>query len=364
MTSPSPDTTQVQAAAQALHRGELVAFATETVYGLGADADNDLAVEQIFKLKGRPSNHPLIVHIAHWDCVEHYAQHIPAFAKTLMHAFWPGALTLILQKRPGVAHAATAQEASIGLRWPSHPVALALLNEARVLGVQGVAAPSANRFGRVSPTRAAHVRDEFGPHLRVLGTQDCDIGIESTIIDCTRGVPILLRPGLIDQTALEKTLQERVLRQDELDEAQNPVANALHESAPKASGTLASHYAPTARVRLLTAAHIAVELEAINAHLEATGLAGGALTQPRNSHITTAVWARSAVVQAHPSPSGVMFRPMPTDPRDCAHTLFATLRDFDALGVDEIWIETPPPGPTWAGVFDRLSRASHSDKKN
>ncbi len=374
MTPPGPSKTQVQAAAQALHRGELVAFATETVYGLGADADNDQAVAQIFKLKGRPSNHPLIVHIAHWDCVEHYAQHIPAFAKTLMQSFWPGALTLILQKRPGVAHGATAQEASIGLRWPSHPVALALLNEARLLGVQGVAAPSANRFGRVSPTRAAHVRDEFGPNLMVLGTQDCDIGIESTIIDCTRGVPILLRPGLIDQTALEKTLQGRVLRQDELDQelnidaaldaADNPGSNARHENAPKASGTLASHYAPTARVRLLTAAQIALELDAITVHRRPPGLAVGALTKPHTHPITMAIWARAAAVQTHPCPSGVMIRPMPTNPRDCAHTLFATLRDFDALGVDEIWIETPPQGPTWAGVLDRLSRASHTDTKN
>lgn len=370
MNTPPPSTEEVNEAAKALHDGELVAFATETVYGLGADADQDAAVQKIFKLKGRPNNHPLIVHIAHWASVEHYAHNIPDFAKTLMKTFWPGALTLILHKRPGVAMSATANAESIGLRWPSHPLAIALLRQAHLLGVHGVAAPSANRFGRVSPTRAHHVRDEFGPDLRVLGSSECDIGIESTIIDCTRGQPILLRPGLIDQTALEEALNMPIILQSELVSVDKATRGESHEdasslgalkkTAPKASGTLASHYAPRARVRLMTASQILTELGSRGVH---------PISVPTQSPLSsptspkTALWVRDRELQAHSRSSDIVIQTMPNNPKESAHALFATLRDFDALGVNEIWIETPPKGSSWAGVYDRLSRASHTDTK-
>ncbi len=350
MTPVTPSASEMERAARALQSGELVAFPTETVYGLGADADQDASVEHIFKLKGRPNNHPLIVHICSLQDVDHYAQKVPAFAKTLMARFWPGALTLILPKRPGVAQAATALSPSIGLRWPSHPVALALLRQARTLGVHGVAAPSANRFGRVSPTRAAHVRSEFGPDLWVLDGGDCDIGIESTIVDCTRGVPIVLRPGQIDQQALEAALDQPVLRQEELDLV-SLKTDPAHLIAPKASGTLASHYAPRARLRLMEAAQMAHELKEWRPPSSPQPFGE---TPP-----TLGVWARDSALQETPHPSGLLFQAMPSTPQACAHALFATLRDFDDSGVAEIWIESAPSGVSWAGVADRLRRASH-----
>jgi L-threonylcarbamoyladenylate synthase len=359
MTSFSPSVADIQNAARALHRGELVAFPTETVYGLGADADQDTAVEQIFKLKGRPNNHPLIVHISSAQGVEHYAQDIPDFAQTLMERFWPGALTLILHKRANVAQAASAQSHTIGLRWPSHPVALALLETARALGVHGVAAPSANRFGRVSPTRAGHVRDEFGATLSLLDAGDCDIGIESTIVDCTRGEPILLRPGLIDQNTLQEALNRPVLRQDDLLAMSRPEGahtRAFEATAPKASGTLASHYAPRARVKLMDSTCMLLEIERLGRKPppELTGLS-------RESPQTIGVWSRDRAVHALPHAPHLVFKAMPALPQDCAHALFATLRDFDALGVSQIWVESPPSGVLWAGVADRLNRASHTE---
>jgi L-threonylcarbamoyladenylate synthase len=369
MSESLPSDREVQHAAQALHRGELVAFATETVYGLGADADQDAAVERIYQLKGRPSHHPLIVHISSQAGVAHYAQNIPDFAHALMHAFWPGALTLILEKRPGVAMAATAQERTIGLRWPSHPVALALLDAARLLGVQGVAAPSANRFGRVSPTRAAHVREEFGDELCVLGHAECDIGIESTIIDCTRGSPILLRPGLIDQRALEDALKGRLWHQSQLKsfaqggeatgETTELIPNPLLRSPPKASGTLASHYAPRARLKLMSAPQILACLKEALERAPMTALQGEGFTRPAH----TALWARSPQVLAHPLPNGMIQRPMPQDAKHSAYWLFAVLREWDALGVEEIWVETPPQDASWAGVADRLGRASQTETR-
>ena len=350
MTQFTPVASEIEQAARALHRGELVAFPTETVYGLGADADQDASVEHIFALKGRPNNHPLIVHIGSLQDVDHYARDVPDFARALMARFWPGALTLILPKRIGAAPAATAHSPSIGLRWPSHPVALALLQQARALGVHGVAAPSANRFGRVSPTRAAHVRSEFGPDLWVLDGGDCDIGIESTIVDCTRGVPIVLRPGQIDQQALEAALNQPVVRQEELDLARLQ-SDPAHLIAPKASGTLASHYAPRARVRLMEAAQMVHELT----HWRAPS----APERMGASPPTLGVWARDSALHAMPRPKGLHFQAMPSTPAACAHALFATLRDFDDLGVAEIWIESAPSGVSWAGVADRLRRASH-----
>lgn len=320
----------VRHAAALLAAGELVAFATETVYGLGARADDDAAVARIYAAKGRPSGHPLIVHVADAAAVSAFAAHISPAAQRLMAAFWPGPLTLILPRRAGMAAASAGGQNSIGLRLPAHPVALALLREAAVLGVAGVAAPSANRFGRVSPTLAAHVVDEFGPALAVLDGGACDIGIESAIVDCTRAQPALLRPGQLGRDRLEAVLG-------------GPLA-APDGDSPRASGTLDSHYAPRATVRLFAAEQPPWAAAAAPQGLQ--GLAGGVAVYSRVAPAAAALGA------------GWRHRPMPAQAATVAHELFAVLREFDAAGVDAIWVERPPPGPAWDGVRDRLQRAA------
>ena len=325
------DPAAIAAAAQALQQGALVGLPTETVYGLGADATNEAAVAKIFAAKGRPSDHPLIVHVADATGVAHFACDVPVFAQQLMQAFWPGPLTLILPRRPEVGAAAAGGQDSIGLRCPAHPEAHALLLAARTLGVHGVAAPSANKFGRVSPTSAAHVQSEFGDSLLVLDGGACEVGIESTIIDCTRGVPVLLRPGQISREQVQAACGLKLLSKEE-----------LAAPSPRASGTLESHYAPNAKVRLMDA-------KALQAALDVLGpeLAGG--------QATIAVYARA--VLRLPS-SRVLYRRMPDDAAAAAQQLFAVLRDFDAQGVKLIWIEPPPDTPAWEGVRDRLTRAA------
>lgn len=228
----------VARAARTLADGQLLGLPTETVYGLAARADQDDAVARIFAAKGRPSDHPLIVHVLDEQGARQFAQDLPPVAHRLIDAFWPGPLTLIVQRRPDVAAAAAGGQPTVGLRSPSHPVARALMTACRALGVEGLAAPSANRFGRVSPTTAAHVADEFGPSLLVLDGGPCDVGIESSIVDCSRGHPVLLRPGVLTPAQLEAAAGEPLRAPD--------------QAAPKASGTLAAHYAPRATVRLLS----------------------------------------------------------------------------------------------------------------
>lgn len=322
----SPDLAQ---AAALLAEGALVAFPTETVYGLGARADDDAAVARIYAAKGRPADHPLIVHVLDEADALVFAQEVPEVARRLMRAFWPGPVTVVVPRRSGVAHACAGGQDSIGLRCPAHPMARALLLQARALGVPGVAAPSANRFGRVSPTMAAHVRDEFGPDLPVLDGGPCEAGIESAIVDCTRGVPVLLRPGTVGHAALEA--------------ASGQALRARDAQSPRASGTLASHYAPTSRVRLFTATA-----------LEAAVASESLLPKP------LALYSNACP----PLSEGVSLRwhPMPAKPEAVAHELFAVLRDLDAwaqaLGGGEIWVEQPPTDSAWDGVRDRLNRAA------
>jgi L-threonylcarbamoyladenylate synthase len=317
---------------------------------LAANADDDAAVAKIFQAKGRPADHPLIVHVADARAVAHYASAIPEFAEQLMQAFWPGPLTLILPRRPGVANAAAGGNPTVGLRCPSHPVAQALLKElmnggqspidsepvmasaARQsvpLPVWGLAAPSANQFGRVSPTTAAHVQGEFGDDLLILDGGACNVGIESTIIDCTRGQPVLLRPGAITPEQVQAVCGLRVLPKDAL------VSSALPE--PKASGTLDSHYAPRARVRLMDAQQMQAALR---------GEEAGA---------SVAVWHRSLLDLPV---STVLLQRMPSDAVIAARQVFAVLRAFDLQGATQIWIETPPAASEWDGVRDRLLRAA------
>lgn len=356
----------IAAAAECIRAGGLLGLPTETVYGLAANADDDAAVAQIFTAKGRPADHPLIVHVADASAVAHYAADVPTFATQLMQAFWPGPLTLILPRRPGVAHAAAGGNPTIGLRCPSHPVAQALLQALMNGGlmnggqipidsqadkspgkqlksdphyfVHGLAAPSANQFGRVSPTTAAHVQGEFGDDLLILEGGACSVGIESTIIDCTRGAPVLLRPGAITPEQIQTACGLKMRLQEDL--------VALATPAPKASGTLESHYAPRARVRLMDA-------KALQAGLDLLGtgsLAGGNSAQP-----FMAIYSRARLKTSN---AQILARRMPDDAAATAQQLFAVLRELDAHGVQLIWIETLPDSADWDGVRDRLQRAA------
>jgi L-threonylcarbamoyladenylate synthase len=325
-------------AAQALHDGQLVGLPTETVYGLAANASDDAAVAKIFVAKGRPANHPLIVHVASRDQVPLFAAQVPDFAHALMAAFWPGPLTLILPRQPGVATASAGGQDSIGLRCPSHPVAQALLQAGLPLGVLGVSAPSANRFGRVSPTSAVHVQSELGSDLLILDGGDCAVGIESTIIDCTRGEPVLLRPGHITRVQIETVCGRTVLHKDA------PQAG-LGQPAPRASGTLESHYAPRAKVRLMSAEEIAHKLQALGPHANNLGL-WSAERPASEQGLGSGVGA------------GVLWRQQATTAEQAAHDLFGVLRDLDDRGVTQIWVQQPPDTPEWEGVRDRLQRAA------
>ena len=305
---------------------------TETVYGLAADASSAEAVAKIFTAKGRPSNHPLIVHVANAAGVDHFAVDVPTFARQLMQAFWPGPLTLILPRRPGVGAETAGGQDSIGVRCPSHPVAQALLQAlaAQPDPVWGLAAPSANQFGRVSPTTAQHVLAEFGGDVPVLDGGPCTVGIESTIVDCSRGAPVLLRPGAITRVQVEAVCGQPLQSAQEIADTAG--------AAPRASGTLESHYAPSATVRLMDARALQTALDVLGADA---------------AHI--AVYARTPLRIAS---ERLVVRRMPADADATAQQLFAALRGFDAQGVKLIWIETPPDAPDWEGVRDRLQRAA------
>jgi len=331
MMLPGADPQAIGQAARHIRAGGLVGFPTETVYGLGADASSDDAVAGIFAAKGRPANHPLIVHVADAAQVSDYAASVPPFAARLTKAFWPGPLTVILPRREGIAAAAAGGQDSIGLRCPAHPVALAFLKACLELGVSGVAGPSANRFGRVSPTTAQHVAGEFGDALLVLDGGPCAVGIESSIVDCTRGRPVLLRPGVLTRAQLEAACGEAVLNQEDLQEAGR---------TPRAPGTLEAHYAPDAKVRLMDAGALQAALDLLGADA---------------AHIAIYARALLSIKSAQ-----VLYRRMPDDAAAAAQQLFAVLRDFDAQGAKLIWIENPPASAEWDGVRDRLGRAAAS----
>jgi L-threonylcarbamoyladenylate synthase len=318
------DADAIDRAARLIAAGELVAFPTETVYGLGARADDDAAVAKIFALKGRPEGHPLIVHVADRAGAARFAATLPPVAERLIDAFWPGPLTVIVERLADVAAAATAGQATIGLRCPAHPVAHALLLRAGELGVPGIAAPSANRFGKVSPTSAAHVVDELGPDLLVLDGGSARLGIESAIVDCSSGRPVLLRPGVLTRERIESAAGEALVE---------PTSDS-----PRASGTLASHYATEARLRVMPT-------EMLKAALQVLG----------SDPLKLAVYSRSVPSGVAP---GVVHRRMPARPEQAAHELFSILRELDREGVHLIWVEEPPPGPEWDGIRDRLSRAA------
>lgn len=322
----------IQHAAALLADGKLVAFPTETVYGLGADAENTAAVAAIYDAKGRPSNHPVIVHIAPEADVRYWVQDVPAAAQALIDAFWPGPLTLILKRASHIPDAVSGGQESIGIRCPSHPVAQALLRAFKG-GQGGVAAPSANKFGHVSPTTSAHVIEEFPDEIKngmiaaVLDGGQSDVGIESTIVDMSRLAthgPVLLRPGHISAAQLEQVLGETVAAPD--------------QAAPRASGTLDAHYAPSTPVAL-------VEVDVLERTIDQLLAAG----------------RRVAVMAyvAHSEKQGLQaWRQLNSDPVAYAHELYAGLRELDHVRADIILVEALPITREWQGVNDRLRRAA------
>jgi L-threonylcarbamoyladenylate synthase len=323
MSAPDIAGDDLARAVDLLRRGELVGIPTETVYGLGADAANPDAVAKIFALKGRPADHPLIVHVAPEAPLSDWAVDIPEGARRLAAAFWPGPLTMILRKAARVPMAVTGGQDTVGLRCPSHPVAQALLRAFAREGSGAVAAPSANRFGHVSPTTAAHVRDEFGPALFVVDGGPCEVGLESTIVDLSRGEAVLLRPGAVTREDISRVLGQGPRDRD--------------AAAPRASGTLVSHYAPRTPTELVDAARLPAALaEALGA-----GLRVAVLARCSQGGFPARAW-----------------RHAPADPAGYGHDLYAALRELDGNGADRILVERPPSGADWEAVHDRLVRAA------
>lgn len=314
----------ISTAVQRLRQGKLVCFPTETVYGLGADAGNAQAVARIFALKGRPSNHPLIVHLADSAQLTHWARNVPAAAWDLAAAFWPGPLTLILEKAPWVPPAVTGGQQTIGLRIPAHPLALELL---RQFG-GGLAAPSANRFGQVSPTTAAHVLAEFGAEApMILDGGPCRVGVESTILNLVGGDTVLLRPGRITPSALAAVLG-RVPR------------NHQAGDQVRAPGLLVSHYAPRTPLQLCPAEEL---VGFCNRHPQLRmALLCGRVTAPSNL------------------PEQASLIAMPDNPADYGQGLYATLRELDGQGYDLILVANPPTEEPWQAIHNRLSRAARN----
>jgi L-threonylcarbamoyladenylate synthase len=310
---------EVRRAAEILRRGGLVAFPTETVYGLGANASSEAALRKLYAVKRRPPEHPVIVHFASAEQAFAWAREVPEAARRLAARFWPGPLTLILKRATQAGDLVTGGQDTVGLRVPAHPVAQQLLRE---FG-EPIAAPSANRFGRVSPTRAEHVREDLGSDVDlVLEGGPSEVGIESTIVDLSRGGAVLLRPGAISRAELEAALGA-------------PVA-APDARAPRAPGTLERHYAPRTELRLVPA-H-ALDAEIARAAGEVAVLA---FSRPDER---AARWLR-----------------MPRDPAEYARRLYAALRELDEARCARILVEEPPDQPDWTAVRDRLRRAAASD---
>jgi L-threonylcarbamoyladenylate synthase len=327
MDAPRLDPVAIAAASRLLEQGKLVALPTETVYGLGADAENPAAVASIYAAKGRPQDHPVIVHLAPGASLDHWATDIPPQARALAEAFWPGPLTMILKRAPGIPDAVSGGQDTVGLRCPSHPVAVALLRAFKG-GQGGIAAPSANKFGHVSPTTAQHVQDEFGQDGSVAMVLDggaSQVGIESTIVDLSRLAthgPVLLRPGHISAAAIAAVIDQ--------------LPAAPDAQAPRASGTLESHYAPHTPVAMQDSATLAGTLARLAAKGRKVALIHYSDLGPSHAEVR-----------------------LPATPEGFAHALYAALRAMDGVGADLILVEAPPNDGAWLGVNDRLRRAAH-----
>ena len=329
-----PDSKSILAAAVLLEEGKLVAFPTETVYGLGADAENPDAVRAIFAAKGRPADHPLIVHIARNADLQRWARDVSLQAQQLIDAFWPGPLTLILPRAPQVPAVVSGGQDSIGLRCPSHPISQALL-AAFKHGQGGIAGPSANRFGHVSPTTAQHVIDEFGtpgatgesPLACVLDGGQSDVGIESTIIDLSRPNThgaVLLRPGRISAAQIAEVLGDMPATPD--------------RTAPRVSGSLDAHYAPNTPLALVGTEQLPELMRSLS-------------TRGRR-------FALMYYTQGATNSQATVRLPLSADPQAYAHALYATLRTLDMKSCELILVEQPPQDERWQGVNDRLRRAA------
>ena len=302
-------------AAAHLKAGDLVAFPTETVYGLGADASNSEAVARIYSVKGRPNDHPLIVHIASMDRMGDWASDMPEYAIALARSFWPGPMTLVLKRSELAKDFVTGGQDTVGVRVPDHVVALALLEAFEMVGGKGVAAPSANRFGHVSPTSAAAVVEELGDYLSkddvVLDGGACDVGVESTIIDCTGAAPSVLRPGAISASMIEEC---------------TGLKTTQSEKEIRVSGSLENHYAPIAKVLLCE-----------------IPIAGQGFIA--DSSIDT--------------PKGVIRLASPRDDEEFARVLYSALRDADARGLSEVVVLQPIGVGIGVAIRDRLARAAN-----
>lgn len=306
---PADDDAAIEAVLAALQRGECIGLPTETVYGLAADALNPAAVRRIFALKGRPADHPVIVHLPSAQHLDDYAIEVPDYARALAAAFWPGPLTLILRRAPGVPREVSGGQDTVGLRVPAHPLAQRVLQR---FG-RGLAAPSANRFGRISPTTAEHVRSEFGDAVPVLDGGPCRVGIESTIVDCSTERPRILRPGMLLPAQIEAVC--------------GPLLAATGP-APRVSGDLEKHYAPRAPLRLAARAEL------------------------------TGVEPTARLLTLGPLPAGRRGRSLGEDPTGYASALYAALRELDQPDGAAIVVEQPPDSAAWAAIRDRLRRAA------
>ena len=302
-------------AAKQLKNGKLIAFPTETVYGLGADAQNEAAVARIYKVKGRPQDHPLIVHIADWQLMGEWAESIPDFAIDLARAFWPGPMTLILQRSELARDFVTGNQNTVGIRVPNQTLALQFLNEFSKIGGKGIAAPSANRFGQVSPTTAEAVREEIGAYLdsedSILDGGPCAVGVESTIIDCTGSNPRILRPGAITESMIKEVTGLDV--------------ESIQRSEIRVSGSLENHYAPEAEVVL------------------------DVTPQPGDGFIALA---------DIPTSPGVIRLAEPKSDESFAYLLYAALREGDARELKKIVVQQPKGDGIAIAIRDRLSRAA------
>jgi len=311
-----PTLDKIKRAANALIDGHLVAFPTETVYGLGADAGNEKAVSRIYLVKGRPSYHPLIVHISSIELLDNWAKNIPGYAIKLAREFWPGPLTLILKRSPLAKDFITGGQDNVGLRVPANPIALELLTEFKKIGGVGIAAPSANRFGAVSPTTSEAVEEEIGKFLdqedSILNGGPCRVGIESTIIDCTEDSPRVLRPGVITEKMIENCLSTKLFSSNE-------------DIKMKFSGSFKSHYSPKAQVKL-------------------SGLA-----QPGDGFIALSKIA---------TPSGAIRLASPRDVNQYAAQIYSALRLGDAKGIKTIVVIPPEGSGLEVAIADRITKAA------
>jgi L-threonylcarbamoyladenylate synthase len=347
--SAHPDVTIIARAAQRLRAGDLVAFPTETVYGLGANALDEAAVRKIYAAKGRPAWNPVIAPVPDLDAARALARAWPVAAQCLAEHFWPGPLTLVVPKAAHVPDVITAGLDAVALRVPDHPVALALLRAAQV----PVAAPSANRFTQVSPTTAAHVVHSLGDRAPfVLDGGPCAVGIESTVVDCTGAEVVILRPGMLGRAALESALAGTGVVVT--DAPPRAVAHdAVPESAPRSPGMTDRHYAPRGDVWLFDGGAPQELLEALATRQRATPVAVAA----RPVHALVRSGTLQATLGALDLP-GLHVVPMPDDPAPYARALYAALHEADRADAALVLIEAPAADPTWDGVRDRLTRAA------